>query len=58
MSAEADRHQVDADAKLLAAEIEVGSWVDSPGRPTRADLVALRKLLHAIRVHVSVVRTS
>jgi hypothetical protein len=52
------RHAADADAKLFAADVEIGTWLETPGRPTRADLVALRRLIHAIRVHFTVVRDS
>jgi hypothetical protein len=48
----------DADAQLKAAEIEVESWLADADRPTLPDLVALRRLLRAVRLHVKVVRTS
>jgi hypothetical protein len=49
-------HADTADAKLGAAEGQVSSWLVDADRPTLPDLVAFRKLLRSIRVHVSVVR--
>lgn len=53
-----EEHQADAEAKLIAAESEVGSWMENPTRPTIDDLIALRRLLRRIRLHVHVVESS
>jgi hypothetical protein len=52
------RHESDAEAKLRAGETMITNWIETPARPSQPDLVALRRLLHAARVHFKVVRTS